>query len=109
VQTSLRTALQESITYTEPPYDFTLLSLGVLCVSSASLRLCGESEPSTFRPLLHPTHRPFQIIPHLIHPQPHHVPPQIAQPARTELVAAAQFAIPVPVIVLAIHFDIQLP
>ena len=50
-----------------------------------------------------------QIVSNFIHPEAHNIPAQLDQALVAKLITTAQFPIPVAVIMLAIHFDIQLP
>src|SRR5262249_14452941 len=53
------------------------------------------------------TNGSVQVVPDFIDPEPQNVPAKIGQAARTDLVAPAQVAIPVAMVVLAIQLDIE--
>jgi hypothetical protein len=59
-------------------------------------------------PAIHPLCARRHLIPQLVNPETHHIPPKLNQAHVAELVASKQFAVPVPVIPLTIDFDVKL-
>jgi hypothetical protein len=56
---------------------------------------------------LHAAHGGLQIVADFVNPERQDVPAQVGEAAGTKLVSAAQLAVPVAMIVFAIHFDVQ--
>lgn len=49
----------------------------------------------------------LQVIPYLIHPEPLYIPTQLKQALIAQLIPIAQLAVPVFVVHLSIHFNVQ--
>src|ERR1035438_10387090 len=52
--------------------------------------------------------RPGQVVADFVDPEPQDIPAGVAQAAGAYLVAAAEFAVPLAMVVLSVDFDIQL-
>ena len=62
---------------------------------------------SRCRPIFYPGQRAFQVVAHFIDPEAQDVPAEVAQAARADLVAAAEFAVPMAMVVFAVDLDIE--
>src|SRR4051812_430169 len=69
----------------------------------------GGISRAGIHPRLHAADRAFQVLTQLVNPKAHDVPSCVAQAAGTDLVAPAQFAIPVAMVILAVDLDIEFP
>jgi hypothetical protein len=64
--------------------------------------------PLALMPAFHPLHAGRHIVPQLVDPEPHDIPPQFDETHVAKLVPPEKFAVPVPVITFPIDLDVQL-
>src|SRR5947208_15795801 len=69
----------------------------------------GGISRAGIHPRLHAADRAFQVLTQFIHPEAHNVPSGVAEPAGTDLVAPAQFAVPIAMVILAVDFVTEFP